>query len=393
MSFEDPRSKLSSLHTAAERISANLVELEIDSSRRLLEGTALQGESAARWSAASDALTELWRRQSLLEDLLKRADKLRGSRRADELRALLDGQTIELGSGDVPLSERDLLGSSRVAKRCSAEELLAGMSTLFDDVTSVISRIGGAWETLTPRLDEARSLRLECNRLAGELGQPCAQEVESASGQLDELSACITADPLSVRTRDVDELVAQLRSLRGELQGSLELQHGFDARVLEARELLDRIRDAVTEAVTAREQLLIKIVTPAPPSAPELRTDLERELSEIANLAQSESWREAHAELERWTARANGELRDDLAVRDACRAPIEARNQLRALLDAYQVKAKRLGRLEDRDAAQILRRAREALYHAPTDLSLAAQLVRSYQQALTGSTRTREAIR
>jgi hypothetical protein len=393
MSVDDPRSKLSSLHEAAERISANLVELEIDSSRRLLEGTALQGESAARWSAASDALTELWRRQSLLEDLLKRADKLRGSRRADELRALLDGQSVELGSADVPLSERDLLGSSRVARRCSAEELLAGMSTLFDDVTSVISRIGGAWETLTPRLDEARSLRLECNRLAGELGQSCAQEVEAASGHLDELSACITADPLSVRTRDVDELVAQLRSLRGELQGSLELQHGFDARVLEARELLNRIREAVAEAVAAREQLLIKIVTPAPPRVPEPGEDLERELSEITNLAQSESWREAHAALERWTSRANGELRDDLAARDACRAPIEARNQLRALLDAYQVKAKRLGRLEDRDAAQILRRAREALYHAPTDLSLAAQLVRSYQQALSGSTRTREAIR
>ena len=392
MSVEDPRSTRRTLHKTAERISANLVELEIDSNRRLLEGVSLQGESATRWSAASDALTELWRRQALLEGLLQRADKLPGSRRAHELQALLDGQSIELGSADVPLAERELLGSSRVAQRCSAEELLLGMSSLFDEVNAVISRIGGAWETLIPMLDDARSLRLECSGLAGELGHSCAREVESRSERLDELSASVTADPLSVQSSDVDQVVAQLRALRDELQGSVELQRGFDARVLEARELLDQLRAAVSEALIAREQLLVKIVTPVPPTAPELRGDLERELADTTALAQSESWREARAALERWTAHANEQLRDAQATRDACRAPIEARNHFRALLDAYQVKAKRLGRLEDPEVAAILRRARDMLYHAPTDLGLAAELVRSLQRTLSDSIRTREAI-
>ena len=392
MSLEDPRSKLRTLHETAERTSANLVELEIDSTRRLLEGVSLQGESAARWSAATDALTELWRRQALLEGLLQGADKLRGSRRGDELHALLDGQSIELGSAEVPLAERELLGSSRAAQRCSAEELLSGMSSLFDEVNGVIARICETWETFTPRLDDARSLRLECGSLAGELGQSCAREVESASERLDELSASVTTDPLSVQTSDVDQVVAQLRALRDELQGSVELQRGFDARVLEARELLDQLRAAVAETLTAREQLLVKIVTPVPPTAPELRGDLERELADTAALAQSESWREARAALERWTAHANEQLRDAQATRDACRAPIEARNQFRALLDAYQVKAKRLGRLEDPEVAQLVARARDTLFHAPTDLGLAAQLVRSFQHALSDPTRTRATI-
>jgi hypothetical protein len=130
-----------------------------------------------------------------------------------------------------------------------------------------------------------------------------------------------------------------------------------------------------------------------PPLSPQPDGDLERELAEIADLAQSESWREARTALDKWTARASAELRDALAARDACSAPIEARNQFRALLDAYEVKAKRLGRLEDPDVAQILRRARDTLGHAPTDLRLAAELVRGLQHALTDSTRTGEAIR
>ena len=45
--------RLADLHKACERISANLVDLEIDSGRQLLEATRLEGQSAARWAAAS----------------------------------------------------------------------------------------------------------------------------------------------------------------------------------------------------------------------------------------------------------------------------------------------------------------------------------------------------
>ncbi len=70
-------------------------------------------------------------------------------------------------------------------------------------------------------------------------------------------------------------------------------------------------------------------------------------------------------------------------ARDDCRAPLRDRNQLRALLETYQVKAKRLGRDQDLGLSEIFREARDVLYTAPTDLAQAAQLVRRYQQALS----------
>ncbi|MBV8431856.1 MAG: hypothetical protein JO244_11865, partial [Solirubrobacterales bacterium] len=61
MAQADPNTRLRQLHVASERISNNLVELEIDPTRQLLEASRLDGGSAERWSATSAALTELWR--------------------------------------------------------------------------------------------------------------------------------------------------------------------------------------------------------------------------------------------------------------------------------------------------------------------------------------------
>jgi hypothetical protein len=119
----DPATKLDELHDACERISANLVDLEIDSGRQLLDAGTLEGRSAARWGEATTALTELWREHGLLQELLRVADELRGARHADDLAELLSGRSIGLAIADVPIAERQLPGSSQVegsAPRISA---------------------------------------------------------------------------------------------------------------------------------------------------------------------------------------------------------------------------------------------------------------------------------
>jgi hypothetical protein len=392
MARQDPRSKLNELHEAAELISANLVELEIDSSRRLLDSHVLEGESAARWAAASTALTELWRRQGLLEALLREADKLRGSRRSGQLAELLDGQSIELTNTDVPIAERNLLGNSIAATRCSPDELLTGMSALFDDVRAVIAQISNAWEISMPKLDAARRLLDDAVRVSADVGSSRA-EIESASERLSQLSASVATDPLSTQPDEIDRLEADLATLRDELERSAELRRGFEAAILDARGLMNRIRTAIDEATTAHDEVLTKILTPTVPAVPDADARLEQELTPIALLAEAERWREARRALDHWTESATTQLREVCHARDANRAPIEARNQFRALLEAYQVKAKRVGRLEDPELERIFRRARDVLYTAPTDLGLAAQLVRSYQQALSAPTPTAEVIR
>jgi len=362
---------LQRLHEAAERISANLVELELDSSRQLLAASPLVGESAARWSAASTALTELWRRHGLLEHLLQRADKLHGSRRANELGAMLDAPSIELDSSDVPLAERSLLGSVQTADRCTADQLLASMSSAFDEVKTVVSRIGEAWNTLIPKLDAERRLLQDTSRLAEQLGESGRRDLKAAAQTLEGLSASVTTDPLSVPVSEVEALTRSLRAIREDLEGSIALKRGFEAKIHDAHELLEQVRATDREGQAAHEELLVKISVPAPPAAPKGRGDREAELAAIVALAQRGAWREARSGLDNWSARTNASL--DLARRTL------------ALLDAYQVKAKRLGLVEEPQLAEIFTQAQQALYNAPTDLALAAQLVRSYQQALSGS--------
>jgi hypothetical protein len=117
---------------------------------------------------------------------------------------------------------------------------------------------------------------------------------------------------------------------------------------------------------------------------------LESELGDIIELGQRNAWPDARRALADWSARADaaiGDLRRTLA---AIRAPIETRNRYRAMLEAYQVKAKRRGVLEDRPLAETAARAKEALYSAPTDLAVSAELIRSYQQAVNAADATAE---
>jgi hypothetical protein len=391
MTRDDVDRDLDRLREACARIASNLVELEIDSSRQLLEASRLEGESAAAWSAASAALTELWRRHGLLEAMLKHADELYRARRREEVRDVVRGRSIELSSADVPLIERDLLGSARTAQRCTPAELIAGMSASFDQVKDVIARIGTAWEILIPKLDGVRGLLRQTRQLALELGDAEREDLRSAADRLEQLTGAVTADPLSGRAADIDALTQAVQHARDELERAGALKRGFAASLLAAHELLDRLRIAEHDAQAAHEELLVKVSVPSPPRAPAPDPGLAHELHEVETLGARAAWPEARRTLEAWTLRTAARLDDATQSLAAMRAPIQARNELRALLDAYQVKAQRLGILEEPKVAEIFDSAHEALYHAPTDLALAARLVRSYQQAINGPAAEAEA--
>jgi HPt (histidine-containing phosphotransfer) domain-containing protein len=377
--------RLQRLRDASGRIGANLVELEVDSSRQLLEASGLTGESAARWSAASATLTELWQWHGLLQALVERAAGLRGGRHADELRALLEGPSIELSITEVPLAERDLLAGPEATERCSPDELLVRMSRAFDQVKAVIAQIGAVWEALIPRLEAARRVLADSAALAAELGEAGRGDLDQASHQLAGLSATVSADPLAVAPATVDAVARSLDAIHADLDASAALKREFDARVAGARSLLDELRRAITDGQAAHREVTVKISVPAAPAALEIGDGVERELAELITVARGGGWREARRMLDAWTASAHASLEDAQRILAANRAPIQARNDFRSLLEAYQVKAKRLGLLEDPAAASIFDQAHEALYNAPTDLALVGQLIRRYQELLSGS--------
>jgi hypothetical protein len=391
MNRADLDRKLESLEQASQRISNNLVELEIDPSRQLLEASRLEGRSAELWTAASAALTELWRRRSLLEALLERADRLRSAKHAEELRALLEEKSIELSDTTVPLAERQLLETARITERCSADQLVAAMAASFDEVKRAIAELTAPWDALTPKLDAARGLLEEARALDAEHGQTLGVDLERDAQILRDLTKQLATDPLSVGANQVDELLQDVRARRGDLEQMAALKGGFEAKLAHARELLDRLQATVDAVQAAHEELVLKVAVASPPASSEFDSSLEVELERVVELGRDEAWGEAASELKGVTDRAELRLAEARAALDANRAPIQARNQFRGLLEAYQIKARRLGILEDPELQDVFLRAQDVLYNAPSDLALAAQLVRSYQIALSKSESTRRA--
>ena len=393
MSSEDPSNTLRRLEEASERAAANLLELEIDSSRQLLEVSALTGRSAERWSQASATLTDLWRWQGLLKQVLEQSEKLRGPWRANDLRALLQGESIELTRSEVPLAERDLLGSSERTVRCTPDQLLEHMSRAFDGVKTVVAEFGDAWDALTPRVTATQTSLGQAQALADGLGEHHRPDLDEAAQSVASLAASATADPLSTRPEDLDRVLAAIGDVRGDLDATADLRRDFDAMLADARSLLSDLETTVEQGLAMHEQVQLKVSVPTPPAPPVPPNDLAAELDAIAGLARSGSWRDARHRLDGWTPHTRALLDDAQQALRANQAPIEARDQLRALLEAYQVKAGRLGVVEDPELGQIFARAHEELYTAPTDLALVSQLVRRYQERLGSARPEQETVR
>jgi hypothetical protein len=399
MTIEEIDSALNRLRGAAESISANLLEIELDPDRKLLDATALTGESATRWAQASATLTQLWQWYALLDALLDRAAGLRGARtrlatnQLTELSELLDGASIELSNEQVPLEQRDLLGGSGAARRCTPEELLTRMSVAFDESKTVVAAIGKAWETFTPRLHGARETLDGNAELASALGEREPRELDLARRRLSKLTDALSKNPLSVSAGDIEPLEASLQSIRRDLSSLEEVRHEITQLLGDAHNLLEELRRTARDGREASQEVLIKIAAPTVPEPLSLDSTLEAQLEDVAEISRSGAWREARAALEQWTTRVRSLLEDARRIAVENRAPIETRNQLRGLLDAYQAKARRLGLIEDLELSGMFDEARAVLYTAPSDLARAAELLRCYQRTLGENPPAREVLR
>ncbi len=204
----------------------------------------LTGRSADRWAQASAALTDLWRWHGQLTQLLERAEKLRSPWRANELRSLLDGESVELTRSEVPLAERDLLGSAEITVRCTSEELLERMSGAFDEVKTVVARFGDAWDALTPRVTAAQQALDQAAGLAAALGERHRRDLDEATRALARLAAAASSDPLATAPGELDRLIDSVREIRRDLDATASLRREFDARIAAARDLLASLETA-----------------------------------------------------------------------------------------------------------------------------------------------------
>lgn len=378
----DSTAKLRELRAAAERISATLVDLELDPGRQMVDAAPLAGGTAERWAAGRTALAELWRRQGLLEATLERASRARGQELAD----LLLSASIELAGPDVPISQRALLPGDTPGERCTPDQLLDSMSALFEAVKAALGEVTRAWDVLLPQLEDCRRRLAVAHALADDLGASEHTRLASAEEAVGRLAEHISGDPLAVAIADVDEQLHALAALVGDLDRDAELKRTLDTHIDAGRKLLDRIGEAIIEADRGVETLEHKIAGATRPEIPSPPRDLADRLDAIVATARAGEWHAARSELDRWSSDADARLQAAERASAASRAPITTRNEFRALLDAYAVKAKTIGLIEEPDVAEIYEQAHAELYTAPTDVVRAGELIRRLQQALTGVT-------
>jgi hypothetical protein len=380
MTIADLDRDLERYRSAADTVSVNLLELDGDPNRQLLETAPLTGTTAREWADARSALTSVWDWFARFTTFLDRAAELRVSPRTrlapdreQMLADFLSQASIELGSDEIPLGERDLLQQRHSTTRCTADELLDRMSNAFVRAREVVSRVGAAWDELAPRVAHARAALTD----VGAVGY------REVTRQIDALADLLVTDPLTVTERAVHDVEASVADLTRASAAAQALRDQWPERVRQARDELQRVEQLVADARTAHATAVAKILDPGIPDPPTVDDTLVDELDHVVGLADAGRWDDALNHLEEWHQTV--QRRADAAVNStaASRAPMLERDQLRGLLDAYRAKAHGVGLDEDDDVTVAYERAQASLYVAPADLTKARELVARYQRLLT----------
>jgi hypothetical protein len=380
MTIADLDHDLERYRGAADTVSVNLLELDRDPNRQLLETAPLTGTTAREWADARSALTSVWDWFARFTTFLDRAAELRGSPRSrvtpDRERLLanfLSQASIELSSDEVPLRDRDLLQQRHATTHCTADELLDLMSNAFAQAREVVGRVGTAWDELAPRIARARAALTD-------IGAAAPTE---AARQIDALADALITDPLAVSESAVHDIEASVAALTRASAEALALRDQWPRRLEEARDALARVEQQVANARSAHAATVAKILDPVMPDPPSVDDMLVDELDQVVDLADAGRWDAALDRLELWHQALQRRADAAAASTTASRAPMLERDQLRGLLDAYRAKAHGRGLDEDDDITAAYERAQGALYVAPTDLSNARRLVQRYQRLLT----------
>ena len=388
---------LARLRRASEAISANLLELDADPNRTLLESAALRGDTAKRWDEANRTLVDMWARLTRFTDVLDRAEELRGSRgrvspdQETQIEALLTGPSIELERSEIPIvGVRNVTSGREATSHCTPDELLDVMSTSFERAKAVIFGVGDVWEQLVPRLRAAQIALDTATDSAVGLGEEPDRQMQDLQRRLDEIGDVLVVDPLSADPAAIDALETDVARLQDSFADAMELRSDMQVRLDAAEELLRQLSETTSEADAAHQNVVIKITSPQVPSPTPVSSDVNDELARVVALAQRGKWRDAGAALEAWTNRAAGLQRDVDACLRANLDPIEARDELRGRLDAYRAMAHHHGLTEDPEVSRRYDEAHDALFTAPTDLMEAAALVRRYREALPGDSAERK---
>jgi hypothetical protein len=386
---------LAEVEADSERIAASLVEMDAHPGHRLLRDTALTGLTATRWAEARTAMATLWEQYTTYGALVARAREVRARRsrpgddELEELTQILNGPVVELDAKAIPIERRGLTGPTQVTERISMAELLGRMRQAFDMVTSVLASAEAAWSAAIGRLDPLDERIRTVSILAESVGEG---EFTSLKRDLEKARELVLTDMLTAQATDaIPELERRLTELETRLRELARIRDEFDARLATLETVLSDVEAAEAMARQAYTAVLEKIASPGLPEPTDQGSSaLRGRLARLRSRMDTAGWaalaREAD-ELDRFAASTLDSTRHALR---AITGLLDRRAELRGRLEAYQVKAARLGHAEDAELSRLHDEAHRILFTAPCDLPAATRALNRYRQAIQDRTQANE---
>ncbi|MFD3685287.1 hypothetical protein ACFWTE_10765 [Nocardiopsis sp. NPDC058631] len=389
MSWEGIDHELNRVRGEADRITLNLADLDGHVGHQLLKGAALEGRTRERWEYADGHIHSLWTVYNAFHLVVDRVARLReaggGAAEQAALTALLNGPSVVLPAGEVPLNKRGLLHADE--EPVTLADAVARMSAAYEEATEVISAAETAWDALHPRLGELDAMWYEIGTLSDmiELGE---DEHEALRSDLAAVGTTVRNDPLSlvengrVDTSSLERLRLVLERVRGELRDALRMRDSYTESVERLSSAIDDVEEATARTRGLRAQVVAKVSSPAAVEVPDPVPSLRAGIGDMDSLRAKGLWRELGARLGE-LQRAVHEAVDDARDREGnLTGLLERRAELRGRLDAYRARAVRLELAENEHLSELHGRAHWELWRAPCDLRAATVALSAYLRAL-----------
>ncbi|MEV5828342.1 hypothetical protein AB0L25_22565 [Spirillospora sp. NPDC052242] len=394
MSRDDIDRTLAHLRDERERIGSALLELEADQGYQLLEGATPAGETRRVQAAVRARAEALWTLFDLYRRAVAEAEEVRarpgrlGQWRLAELTRLLAGPAVELPAAEVPLERRTLLAvpsGERLTLRAAVER----MTGLYEEIVRAVGPLERVWSALLSRLAETEATRRAAAAALASLGGT-DPELARLGADLDALAARVRSDPLALApggrpdTAPLDALRDGFADARRRLESAAALRDGYADRLRAVARTLGELRETEAEGRRVRDAVAAKIAGPPPAARPEASAALADRLSALDRDARTGGdWTRLARRLDDLEHAAGAALRDARDAVGVVRGLLERRDELRGRLDAYRMKAARLGLAEDAATAGLYERARALLWTSPCDLREATVALAEFQRAVS----------
>lgn len=390
---EEVDRRLDRLGSDNDAIAQALVEMDGHAGHRLLRGAALAGITERRWAETSAAMAALWQQFATYGGLLGQAREVRARRSRPndddlaELTALLTDPVVELDSEHVPIERRGLTGPAQVTERITVTELLDRMKASFAVVIGVLAAADTAWSAAIARLDPLTDELHEVSVLAESVAagdRATSATLDRLRAALDEARERVVTDVLAVAADDpLPRIAAEVAGLRTRLADLAVVRDTVDTRLAELDGLLSDIEAAEATAEQTWTAVVEKIATPGLPAPTgERSARLRPRLGALARRRDEGDWSRLAAEAGELERDATTALDDARRSLRAISGLLDRRAELRGRLEAYRVKAARLGHGEDLALEKAYAQAHHVLFTAPCDLAAATRALNRYQQAL-----------